>query len=156
MKIYRLSILKTESAKDVVYTLVTVIIISVLAYLYTDYFSVIVSVGFIAILFFIACTATQFFYVVQTESEIMVKNPIYRFWSISRHYEDLEKVEIGYAGGYTRPYIRLKIHGRWFSRRVIELVDVDDYADLIQTIEARGIPVETPNLELYLKYRLKK
>ena len=132
MKIYRRSIKKSTS----MYTLKPIVVILVLFLLMTignlKGFLIFLVIELCVLSFIVACTATQLFYVVLTENSLIVQNPAYRFWHAEFQFNTIEKIEIGYKGGLSRPYIHL--------------VDERDYPDLIQTLREKGFTVETPGL----------
>ena len=86
------------------------------------------------------------FYVVLTENSLIVQNPAYRFWYAEFQFNTIEKIEIGYKGGLSRPYIQVMTPAKKSWRYVTDLVDERDYPDLIQTLREKGFTVETPGL----------
>ena len=132
MKIYRRSIKKSTS----MYTLKPIVVILALFLLMTignlKGFLVFLVIELCVLSFIVACTATQLFYVVLTENSLIVQNPAYRFWYAEFQFNTIEKIEIGYKGGLSRPYIQVMTPAKKSWRYVTDLVDERDYPDLIQ------------------------
>ena len=146
MKIYRRSIKKSTS----MYTLKPIVVILALFLLMTignlKGFLVFLVIELCVLSFIVAYTATQLFYVVLTENSLIVQNPAYRFWYAEFQFNTIEKIEIGYKGGLSRPYIQVMTPAKKSWRYVTDLVDERDYPDLIQTLREKGFTVETPGL----------
>lgn len=147
VKIYRRPIKESVS----IYTLKPIVIFMVLLLLVTignlKSFVVFLVIELCVLFFAAALTATQLFYVVLTENSLIVRNPVYRFWRAKFGLHTIEKIEIGYKGGLSRPYIQVVIPARKSWRYVTDLVDERDYSDLIETLRKMGFKVETPGMD---------
>ncbi len=122
MKIYRRSIKKSTS----MYTLKPIVVILALFLLMTignlKGFLVFLVIELCVLSFIVACTATQLFYVVLTENSLIVQNPAYRFWYAEFQFNTIEKIEIGYKGGLSRPYIQVMTPAKKSWRYVTDLI----------------------------------
>ena len=83
---------------------------------------------------------TQYFYVILTDDQLILKNSIYTFWYKEYFYKDITKVEIKPSTN-----IFMKVHlekPRTFSGTyVIDLVAPVDYDELIDCLRAKGVVV---------------
>lgn len=113
-------------------------------------FTAILILEFCVLLFCVAWTAIQLFYVIVTDDAIEIKNPVYFFWGGTYRYCDIKKVEIGYFGGFSLPFIRIITSKKKSWRYVMDLVDSTDYADLIQNLQQHGFEVEIINMDRFL------
>lgn len=147
VKIYRRPIKKSVS----IYTLKPIVIFMFLLLLVTignlKGFVVFLVIELCVLFFAAALTATQLFYVVLTENSLIIKNPIYRTWFAEFQFVAIEKIEIGYKGGLSRPYIQVVMPVRKSWRYVTDLVDERDYSDLIETLRKMGLKIETPGMD---------
>ena len=101
MKIYRRPFKKSIS----MYTLKPIVVILVLFLLMTiGNLKGFLVIELCVLSFIVANTAIQLFYVVLTENSLIVQNPAYRFWYAEFQFNTIEKIEIGYKGGLSRPY----------------------------------------------------
>lgn len=84
---------------------------------------------------------TQYFYVILTDDQLMIKNSIFTFWHKAYLYKDIVKVEIMLSKKvYIKVYTREQKKFIWSY--VIDLVDPCDYDELIDMLQARGIVVD--------------
>ncbi len=153
---FRIAIRKTQSSKEILYTLLMMILLLFACYNYTNIFPAVLCICGAVFMLSIICSAFQWFYVELSDQYIAVKNPVYRFLNKTYPLYKIQKVEIGYAGGYTRPYIRMMTDGRWSGKRVIELVGIAHYRSVVAAIRDKNIEVETPRLDKYLAQRERK
>ena len=98
---------------------------------------------------------TQYFYVVLTDDQLILRNSIYTFWHKEYFYKDITKVEIKPSTN-----IFMKVHlekPRTFSGTyVIDLVAPVDYDELIDCLRAKGVVVETAGLDIRFPDRNKR
>jgi len=98
---------------------------------------------------------TQYFYVVLTDDQLILRNSIYTFWHKEYFYKDITKVEIKPSTN-----IFMKVHlekPRTFSGTyVIDLVAPVDYDELIDCLRAKGVIVETAGLDIRFPSRNKR
>ena len=98
---------------------------------------------------------TQYFYVVLTDDQLILRNSIYTFWHKEYFYKDITKVEIKPSTN-----IFMKVHlekPRTFSGTyVIDLVAPVDYDELIDCLRAKGVVVETAGLDIRFPSRNKR
>ena len=98
---------------------------------------------------------TQYFYVILTDDQLILKNSIYTFWHKEYFYKDITKVEIKPSTN-----IFMKVHlekPRTFSGTyVIDLVAPVDYDELIDCLRAKGVVVETAGLDIRFPDRNKR
>lgn len=146
VKIYRRSIKKSTSIYDLKAIVVMIVLFLLVTIGCPEYFVAFFVIELCVLFLFVACTATQLFYVVLTKNSLIVRNPAYRFWHAEFQFSTIEKIEIGYKGGLSRPYIQVMTPAKKSWRYVIDLVDERDYPDLIQTLREKGFTVKTPGL----------
>lgn len=98
---------------------------------------------------------TQYFYVVLTDDQLILRNSIYTFWHKEYFYKDITKVEIKPSTN-----IFMKVHlekPRTFSGTyVIDLVAPVDYDELIDCLRAKSVIVETAGLDIRFPSRNKR
>lgn len=89
---------------------------------------------------------THFFYVIVANDRLVIQNSIFTFWRKEYLFRDIRKVEIK----WTR-YVYMKVstgEGNKFAwTYVIGLVDPDDYDELMNALDERGVIVETERLD---------
>jgi len=94
----------------------------------------------------------QYFYVILTDDQLILKNSIYTFWQKAYFYHEIVKVEI-------KPSINFYMKVRTRKRKifvwdyVIDLVDPKDFDELVEMIRAKGIIVETDGFDTWYPNR---
>lgn len=94
---------------------------------------------------------SQLYYVILSNDKLIIQNGVYPFWRKEVRYVDIVKVIMKWYGGRSYPCIKViteKPSGiSW--RYTIDLVAPRDYIDIVDAIKAKGVVIETKDLNIY-------
>lgn len=152
MKIYRKSIWSADTTKSYFIPSIVIILLislSVPSYLYIYY--IIIMFFFTSIIFITRC-----FYIILTDSELIIQNGICKFWKRKYKYSDITRVTIRYLGGYININMQISTLKRDGMGYTIDLIKYEDYNNLILDLKKNGVKVETKNIDHILnKFSIK-
>ena len=152
MKIFRRPFSKSNTVFEVKFFTVIFVLLGLVVLPNTEFtilgFLFLVVVCFCVMHIFIS----QLYYIILTDTTLIIQNRVYSFWRKEVRYVDIVKVKIKWWQDRTYPYMKIitrKPSGiSW--RYTIDLVDPQDYKALVEAIEAKGVTVETEGIERYL------
>lgn len=156
MKTFRRSFWQATTSKwYITFTVIVAILITPFVYFATHSLGACLLLLLIWSLMCFPIYFTQYFYVILTDDQLILKNSIYTFWYKEYFYKDITKVEIKPSTN-----IFMKVHlekPRTFSGTyVIDLVAPVDYDELIDCLRAKGVVVETAGLDIRFSDRNKR
>lgn len=153
MKIFRRPFSKSNTVFEVKFFTVIFVLLGLVVLPNTEFtilgFLFLVVVCFCVMHIFIS----QLYYIILTDTTLIIQNRVYSFWRKEVRYIDIAKVRIKWHGDKSYPYMKIitrKPSGiSW--RYTIDLVDPQDYEAIVKDIEAKGVTVETQGIDVYAR-----
>ena len=73
---------------------------------------------------------------------MVIRNPVYRYYSRDYFYSDIEKIVIDRPGGLSPIHMLVYIPERRRKRFAIDFVNPKEYPNLVKDLEKKGVHVE--------------
>lgn len=152
MKIYRQPFRKTLATSEL-FVFIVVLFVLIIPSALSGSFNL--SAFLLLMVFFILflhIIVIQLFYIILTKDTLVIKNSIYPFWIKKVRYGDIVKVKIRWTNKRFAPNMQVftKKNSIFRWRYIIDYVAPQDYPEIIEELETRGVLVETKDIDTYI------